>query len=330
MSPNVPNNSQEQEIDLTQISKKIGNFVQDFNTFLFRCIGFFVKNVRVILILFVVGLALGLFIDQRNKSYKSEVIVAPNFGSTDYLYAKIDLLAAKVKERDTFFLKAIGILEPTKITKISIEPIVDVYSFINNSDQNFALLKLMAEDGDLKSIVKETTTSKNYTFHTITFLTKGITNNEKGIQPILNYLNTSDYYTKIQKASVINIQERIKTNQGIVSQIDGILNEFSNATAGNNQKSDKLVYYNENTQLNDVIKTKESLLTEIGNLKITLLTSDKIIKENSTAINIENTASINGKMKLILPFLFIFIFISISFFIAFYKKQVFKAQQIAI
>jgi hypothetical protein len=178
--------------------------------------------------------------------------------------------------------------------------------------------------------VKETTTSKNYAFHTITFLTKGITNNEKGIQPILNYLNTSDYYTKIQKASVINIQERIKTNQGIVSQIDGILNEFSNATAGNNQKSDKLVYYNENTQLNDVIKTKESLLTEIGNLKIALLTSDKIIKENSIAINIENTASINGKMKLILPFLFIFIFISISFFIAFYKKQVLKAQQIAI
>lgn len=330
MSTNVPNNSQEQEIDLTQISKKIGNLLQDFNTFLFRCIGFFVKNVRVILILFVVGLALGLFIDQRNKSYKSEVIVAPNFGSTDYLYAKIDLLAAKVKERDTVFLKSIGILEPTKIIKISIEPIVDVYSFINNSDQNFALLKLMAEDGDLKSIVKETTTSKNYAFHTITFLTKGITNKEKGIQPILNYLNTSDYYTKIQKASVINIQERIKTNQGIVSQIDGILNEFSNVTAGNNQKSDKLVYYNENTQLNDVIKTKESLLTEIGNLKITLLTSDKIIKENSTAINIENTTSINGKMKLILPFLFIFIFISISFFIAFYKKQVLKAQQIAI
>ena len=328
MSTNVPNNQDDQEIDLMQISRKIGNIFQDFNTFLFRCIRFFVKNAVVILILFVLGFGVGMFLDSTKKTYNHEIIVTPNFGSTDYLYSKIDLLTAKIKERDTVFLKSIGIQEPTKITKITIEPIVDVYGFINNSEQNFELLKLMSEDGDLKSIVKETTTSKNYAFHTITLLTKGITESKKGIQPLLNYLNTSDYYNRIQKVSVENIQQKIKTNEAIVSQIDGILNEFSNSASGNHQKSDKLVYYNENTQLNDVIKTKESLIKEIGNLKVALLSSDKIIKDNSTTINKENTSSINGKLKLILPLVFILIFILIRFFIAFYKKQSLKAQQI--
>lgn len=328
MSTNVPNNQDDQEIDLMQISRKIGNIFQDFNTFLFRCIRFFVKNAVVILILFVLGFGVGMFLDSTKKTYNHEIIVTPNFGSMDYLYSKIDLLTAKINERDTVFLKSIGIQEPTKITKITIEPIVDVYGFINNSEQNFELLKLMSEDGDLKSIVKETTTSKNYAFHTITLLTKGITESKKGIQPLLNYLNTSDYYYRIQKVSVENIQQKIMTNEAIVSQIDGILNEFSNSASGNHQKSDKLVYYNENTQLNDVIKTKESLIKEIGNLKVALLSSDKIIKDNSTTINKENTSSINGKLKLILPLVFILIFILIRFFIAFYKKQSLKAQQI--
>ncbi len=43
--------------------------------------------------------------------------------------------------------------------------------FINlsNNEQNFELIELMAENGDLKKIVKETTTSKNYNYHTIYF-----------------------------------------------------------------------------------------------------------------------------------------------------------------
>ncbi|MFV8345488.1 hypothetical protein [Flavobacterium sp. ZB4P13] len=328
MNKNQPNNQEDQEIDLTQISKKIVRLFEWINTFLFKCIQFFVKNAIVISILLVIGVGLGFYLDVTKKAYDHQIIVTPNFGSTDYLYSKIELIESKIKEGDTVFLKEIGIQEPTSITKISIDPIVDVYGFINNSEQNFELLKLMSEDGDLKSIVKETTTSKNYAFHTITVLTKGISESKKEIQPILNYLNTSDYYSKIQKVSVENIQQKINTNEGIVSQIDGILNEFSNSVSRNHQKSDKLVYYNENAQLNDIIKTKESLIKEIGNLKVVLLTSDKIVKENSITINIENTASTNGKLKLILPLLFVFMFILICFFIAFYKKQLLKTQQI--
>jgi preprotein translocase subunit SecY len=55
--------------------------------------------------------------------------------------------------------------------------------------------------------------------------------------------------------------------------------------------------------------------------RIELVSSDKIIKDSSTTINIQNSKLANGKLKIILPFLFILAFIFIRLFIAFYKKQ---------
>lgn len=326
MSANLPqHNPEDQEIDLTQISKKIKSFFEGINTLLFKCIRFFVKNAIIIVILLIVGVGLGFYLDDNQKRYDHQIIVAPNFKSTDYLYSKIDLLASKIAEKDTFFLKSIGIKKPLEVTKISIEPIVDVYKLVSNNEQNFELLELMAQNGDLKTVVKETTTSKNYNYHTIVISTKGITNQNDIVKPILDYVNTSSYFGEVQKISVSNIQQKIKEKEGIIVQIDGILTEFSDGNSNTN-KRDKLIYYNENIQLNNIIKTKDSIVNVLGTLKIDLFNSRRIINENAISLNIKNNKSINGKRKIILPILFISLFIFIRFFMSFYRKQSLKAQ----
>jgi hypothetical protein len=320
-SPQI--NPNDQEIDLSQLSKKIGGIVQSFIDWMFDGILFIIRNKFIIGALFVIGFALGLYKDEKVKIFNHQVIVTPNFGSTDYLYSKIDLINAKIKEGDTLFLKKIGIKDTKKFGKIEIEPIVDVYRFISGNEQNFEMLKLMAEDGDLKKIVEDNLTSKNYTYHIISFSTRDITSEAKTLNPLLDYLNDSNFYAKIQKESINNINVKIKENDSIISQINGVMNQFSNAV-GSNQKSDKLVYYNENTQLNDVIKTKEALINEQGNKRLELVVSDRIIKDNSHTLNIENTKMVNGKMKLVLPFLFIGLFVAFGLFRSFYKKQLAK------
>jgi uncharacterized membrane protein len=325
MNKNVPNNPEDEEIDLSQISNKIRSFFQIFNTFLFRCIQFFVKNAIVVSILAVVGVSIGIFLDQTQKTYDHQIIVTPNFGSTDYLYSKIDLIESKIKEGDTVFLKeVVGIQKPKEIKKIEINPIADVYKFIENKPENFELIKLMAEDGDIKKTVEDKLTSKNYTFHKLSFITGKLTNDKETVQPLLNFLNETDYYKKIQKGVVNNIQIKMIQNESIISQINGILNGFSDRINGTT-KSDKLVYYNENTQLNDIIKTKEALINEQGTNRVSLISLDKIIKDNSSTLNIENKASINGKLKFVLPILFILCFILLRLFIAFYRNQSLKA-----
>jgi hypothetical protein len=327
MSTNSNKNIEDQEIDLAQISEKIGGFFQRLNTLLFKCIRFAVKNIVIIAILLVIGFGFGLFLDKTDKTFDHQIIVQPNFNSTDYLYSKIDLLTSKIKEGDTVFLKSVGFGKSIKLTNIQIKPVIDIYKFINtSSEKNFELLKLMAEDGDIKKILEEKATSKNYTYHKISFSTKSIISAKEVISPLLKFLNTSDFYTKIQKETVNNVYLKIKANEVIINQIDGFLDGFT-SKINNSTKSNSLIYYNENTQLNDAIQTKDKLISEQGYLRVELVSLDKIVKESSSTINIENTKSINGKLKFILPILFIFIFISIHFFINFYKKQSQKANQ---
>lgn len=318
-----PHNNDSQEIDLSQISKKIGDFFENVATSIFKGFLFFKRNILWGVILFVLGAVLGLYLDKTTKIYDNQIIVSPNFGSTDYLYAKIDLIQSKIENNDTIFLKnVVGINDTKKIKKIEIKPIVDVYKFIENKDKdnNFELLKLMAEDGDIKKIVNETITSKNYPNHVISFTTLGETSNLKTVTPILNFLNNSDYYRVIQKQYLENIRIKIAENDSIISQINTILNSFSNGS----QKSEKLVYYNENSPLADVLKTKNELIYELASRRLDLLNLDKIVKDSSITLNIRNNKSTNGKMKLVLPLLLVGLFVLGSYFKSYYQHQMAK------
>ena len=324
MSETSQNNTDNQEIDLSQISKKIGTFFEKTSTRIFKGILFLKRNIIWIGVWVVLGVGLGIFLDENYKSYNSQLIVTPNFGSTDYLYAKIDLINSKITNGDSLFLRdVVGVKNTSKLVKIEIEPIVDVYKFIDNKAQNFELIKLMAEDGDIKKIVTETLTSKNYPFHLVSLITIGQTSNEKTVTPILKYLNDSDYYKTLQNATLNNVKIKMTENDSIISQINGILNTFS-TTVNNQSKSDKLVYYNENSQLDQVIKTKDALLSEQGGHRLELVSYDKVIKETSVTLNIKNTSGLSGKMKVILPILFLFLFIGFGFLRSFYKKQMAK------
>ena len=180
-------NSQEQEIDLGQVFKKLGSIFQSFIDSIFDLIVFVKRNFIVLIILFIVGAGLGYYLDKTDKAYNHSIIVTPNFGSNDYLYGKISLLNAKIKEDDTLFLSAVGLKKADNLKEIEIKPVVDVYKFINNKPENFELIKLMAEDGDIKEIIENDITSKNYPFHIISFKTKDKTTNEITVNPILSF-----------------------------------------------------------------------------------------------------------------------------------------------
>lgn len=324
MSIKRENNPENPEIDLLMVFSKIGDFFEWINTSLFRIIRFFVKNAIVVGVLIIAGIGIGIFLKKADTSYEQKVMVAPNFKSTDYLYSKIDFIDSKIAVRDTLFLKSIGIQKPSKIMDISIEPVIDIYNLINKDkdSKNLELLQLMAQNGDLKSIVKETTTSKNYALHAITIKTKGAVSSKNTIEPILKYLNSSTYYDSCKKINSQNIQNQIKLKEATIGQIDGILNKYTDVA--NHSTNQNLVYYNENINLDEVIKTKDSISDELGLLKLKLYNSDKTIKEKGMVLNIKNNKTLKEKLVFILPLLFVGIFVFISFFIAFYKKQLMK------
>jgi hypothetical protein len=332
MNTTPNNNSDNQEIDLGQISKSLGRGYQNFLSWIFNCIQLLIKNILYFIVLGIVGVVIGYFLDKGNKTYNHEIYVGPNFGVTNLLYSKIDLLEAKLKENDTLFFKSLGIEKPKLITKIEIEPIIDIYGFVNErtntvsnaqNTQNFELLKLLSEDSDINKVIESDLTGRNYGTHLIQIATKGKIKKEAVIEPILKYLNDEQFYKELQKEFIATIYIKMAKNDEMIKQIDAILEEFS-SKANSGQKNDKLIYYNENTQLNEILNTKNVLIANQGALRLELISVTKIIKEKSTVLNVRKTESIFLKMKFIIPVVLIFSFIVLGYARSFYKSQLAK------
>jgi hypothetical protein len=331
MSNNKDQNNIPEEIDLGILFQKINKFYGNLAFSIFKVILFLKEKALILISLLVIGGVLGYFIDKTNITYNSEIIVSPNMQGTDYLYSKIELISSKLKESDIVFLKSIGFEKPKKIVSIKVEPIIDIYNFVNNSasaanasnTQNFELIKLLAEKGDIKKVIEDELTSKNYPHHKITIITSYKTTTNEVIKPLLKFLNTDEYLNKILTTSKQNMLIKMNKNEELISQTDSLIRILT-LNLSKNQKNSNLVYNNENNQFNSLFDLKNDLINELASQRITLINSNQIVKDISTVINIKNIKGINGKMKLLVPFLFIFLFIFLRIFISFYKKQAAK------
>lgn len=305
------------EIDLNQLTQKIGKSIGNFGYFIFNSIQFFIKHGIAIVLLLILGLAAGFYLSSVQKKYDHKIIVLPNFNSTEYLYNKINLLNIKIEDKDTVFLKSIGIIYPEKLREIKIEAIIDPYDFVNGKESNMEMLKLIAEDGSMEKVVKDEMTSMKYEYHQILIISKDKINRENTIDPLMNYLNNNSYFTLIQKNAVENLKNKIKYTEQTLNQVNGILDNFSN---GDNKygADSKLMYYNnENSEIDNVLKTKSTLVSDLGYYKLELVNTEKIIRELSIVDNVQREATI----PVMLPTLFVGLYIFIVFFIGFYKKQ---------
>lgn len=329
MSTNSQKEINDQEIDLSVISDKIAQSYQNLLKWIFNCIQFLIKNIFYLILLLSLGLIIGYFMDKKNKTFDHEIYVNPNFGSIDLLYSKINLLQSKIREKDTVFFQSIGIKKAQSISLIKVEPIIDVYGFVNQSSssvsnaqntQNFELLKLLSESSDINKIIKADLTGRNYSTHLIKIKTKEVIAKESVIEPIMSFLNNEKYFTEVKDAYATNIKYTMLKNEEVIIQIDTLLAEL-NSKIKDRQTNNKLIYYNENSQVNEVLATKNSLISEQGRLKLLLITNSEIVRVNSSVLNVINAKSFFLKMKFILPVFFIFIFILIVNFISFYKKQ---------
>jgi hypothetical protein len=297
-------NSQEQEIDLSQIGKSISKGFQKAVNRCFDLLFFIQKKFLIVFVLLVIGGGLGFYLD-KEPNYTNDIVVIPNFGSNEYLYDKIDLITLKLKEKDEAFFTKIGINNIKDFISIEIQPINGIYNFINSESQknNFELVKLMAEDGDVDKIIQDQTTSKNYYLHSINIKTAIAFQQKDLIDPILNFLQQSEYFAKLHKIHQKNLEEKLVANIKIISQIDQILLSLSQ------NKTSVGVSISENTGLSDLIKKKDDLIIENQRLAANRLEFEKIIKDQDILLNQMNTSGANNKMKFILPLLLVLFYL---------------------
>jgi len=309
-------NSQDQEIDLGQIGTGIKNLLNGIVNTVFDFIFFVKKKIVIIGGLFVVGVILGFFMDKKS-SYTQEIFVIPNFGSNEYLYSKVAFIKSRLKESDAEFFKSINVKDFEKISNIEIKAVNGIFGFVNMRDnaQNFELIKLMAEDGNIEEIIKDDVTSKNYYLHNITVSTSVKVNQKEVIDPLLEYFQKNAFYEKQQVIFQENIHNKITFNDSLLKQIDGLIIKLSE------NKNSSNVSISENSSITTLINKKDELIKESQYLKLNKHEYEDIIKVQNISLNNINSKGLNNKMKLLLPFLFVFLYFVGYWFIELYKKQ---------
>lgn len=316
----MSSNSQDQEIDLGQVFKSIRNFFNNIINSFFDLLFFMKKKMVIIVSLFVIGVAAAFLLD--SKMYNHEVAVIPNFGSNEYLYKKVEQIDVKLREKDEAFFNEIGIKNYKLITNIEIEAYPAIYNFVNSKDQhnNFELIKLMAEDGDIDKIMESDITSKNYYHHKISIQTEGMLKKEEFITPILNYLNTNKYFETQQKVYQKNLANKIVLNDSLINQIDRLIILLSS------NNSSGTLSISEKNSIPELVEKKDRLISEKQYLLTNENIYDKIIKEESSVINIRDYKPLFLNNKILFPIILIGLYLLFYFFNGFYKKQLMRAK----
>lgn len=321
MSNKSEQNNIQEEIDLFSLKEFITKAINKsiMNTFLYLK-----KNVYKLSILFIAGVLLGGVADYLFKSYVAEVVVNSNFTTNDYLYSRVDQLNNHFIQNKN---KVLPISNYKKFTKIEVEPVIDVYSFVNNTtsqtfistqtSQNFEMLKLMSEKGDINKIIKDEVTGKNYDLQRVKIFSNDKVE-EKDIKSVINHLNKDPYFDSILHLNIQNIKDRIVKNDSTISQINKLIQSYSLSIAKGNAS---VMFKNENSELNDLIKQKNELIDQIDREKLKLISHNKIIKDNTIVYNKINDKGIANKLKFLFPLLFIFLFFIISYLKYLNKKS---------
>lgn len=288
-----------QEIDLFQFMDKIKASLHHTGYLFYKFLLFLWKHIIQVAIVIAIGIGLGWYWDsQTPPRYKHEVIVAPNFGSTEYLYNEVENYSSGTD----------GILS------VEIEPVIDIYSFVKERWNNVDVLKQLKEyDVDFTKYKPDSHLEKFFRYQLLTVTTDKKDDGGEIIKSFLSEINNDEYLKERQKIEKINIANLIQNHENAVKSIDKILNNLGERTSGSTPALSIEAY----TDLNNLVSLKKSTAEEINSLKIIQMEQSEIVYEASKVMNIKV-----GKTKKIIttPILLFLIYLSFMGFIAYLKR----------
>ncbi|MDN3723097.1 hypothetical protein QRD02_01780 [Aequorivita sp. SDUM287046] len=308
------------EIDLGYVFKKISAFFRSFVKLIFLVVAFFVKYIIVLIILILIGVGIGYYVDKNAvKVYDNHLIVIPNFESTQYLYEKVEALSSKLKDRDLDFLKTTIGTHYTELVNLEAKPIVDLFNFAATSRERVDLFKVLTDKQDIPDYVKDPQNFQYFKYHHITVKIKGKAHSKEIVAAIEKYLNDNEHFGEYMKVNRESTQFRIETSKKTISQIDSILNSAASIDKGNSNLPSVMV--SDNSQLNDVIQSKDRMLYNLLKLNMQKVDEQSIIKIAAINYNVSDFSRFRLNNKVFYPLMLVLLFSGFFFLRHLYRKM---------
>jgi hypothetical protein len=138
---------------------------------------------------------------------------------------------------------------------------------------------------------------------------------EEFITPVLNYLNANPYFEIQQKVYQKNLADKIALNDSLVKQIDNLIVLLSS------NNSSGTISISEKNSIPELVEKKDRLISEKQYLLTNVNIFDKIIKEESSIINIRDYKPLLLNNKILFPVILILMYLILYSLLNTYKNQ---------
>jgi hypothetical protein len=321
-----------EEVDIFYVLHKLKELLKRWNVLLFRGINFIIKRWYVLLVLIIVGVALGYYEKENTKKdKKAKVLLRINFDSVNYVYTSLELLNEKLSQGDNRFLKKINYPNaPQEIKEFELNPIVNLKEIIAEyeaNDRNFeAIIKNVEfpNKDDEERKISETFTSE-YKYHILEFV---FTNEatEESIRKIITYLNNNELLQELKEVSVRDIKEHVEYNRKTIEQINNVLDTYT-SNESLPSPSAQIFVVDKNFSINNIIEKKIELQKEIEELNQYLVYSKDIVVMVNEPMVVKLNRGFLDKKAILYPVAFVGIFLFLALLRSVYIHLKHKAEE---
>ena len=269
------------ELDLLKIIQVFKNIFKKWLLLFFNALDFIFRNWKTVLGLILLGLVLGYFTQNNNKPLqKATVLLRVNFDAVNYLYSEVELFNEKIKEKDSLFFTKIGFnINSLEVKDMELTPLINLKDIVDKYEQTYRnldglLQNLDFEDNDKEINISETFTTE-YRYHNLKFSLLSNAN-EETIPKIINFFNNDELLRKVRNVGVKNMEDRIISNEKVISQIDTLIKLYSK-NESLPSPSDQIFVVDKNFHIHGILNKKTQLLLDNEKIREELVVSDNII-----------------------------------------------------
>ncbi|WP_304036715.1 hypothetical protein [Mesonia mobilis] len=259
MSQHQKNNNEEIDLgDLFRLLKKGIQYI--FNLFL-RFVAFVLRHAIVLIVLIVIGAIIGYFLQKKSgELVKTEMIIASNFGSSEYVFNSINQISYQIGHKDTLALEKLGIPLDAGALKLEIKPIVNISRF---SQEEETFLELVSESNFINEEEKAKMFARYFRYYKVILSHPKKINSAKILNNILQQLRDNPYYQEYNNVNLSFLNNQIKANEKLISEIDSLVGNYSKAI--NKQQQASSTFYNSanNLDLGVVIQNRNQVQDQL-------------------------------------------------------------------
>tara|TARA_A100001391_G_scaffold157858_1_gene116162 strand:+ start:685 stop:1677 length:993 start_codon:yes stop_codon:yes gene_type:complete len=302
-----------EEVDLGSIFNTVKEGYHNVLVIFYTFIQFLLKSWLIILILIASGIIIGYIWQNKVDPPKESILyVQINFNAANIIYDAVETLNFKIIERDTIFLKKIGIYNDSKLNlrKIEIEPIVSISDILEKIDQDNQNVETFLEQAQYEdNLLTSEIFISDYRTHKLQ-ITGSSTADNATIKSLLHYLNDNSLINEIKSVTINNTIKKINQNNQNIAYMDSIAKALGSTEKKINTSSQ--IYFNSvDNNLNNIhllFREVDENLKDNKKLEIELLKYNNIVQVLNQPYWKVKSSFFDDKIK-ILPILFIFIYL---------------------